>query len=50
MFDRDHRPFGMMVLEIPYKNATTPEIALRMGTKIRDEVAAKVTDKTALFQ
>lgn len=50
MFDREHRPFGMMVLEIPYKDAATPETALSMGTRIRDEIAAKIPDRQALFQ
>lgn len=50
MFDREHRPFGMMVLEIPYKDATTPDTALSMGTKIHDELAAKIPSKQALFQ
>ncbi len=50
MFDRDHHPLGMMVFEIPYKDAATPEVALSMGTKIRDEVATRIPNNQALFQ
>lgn len=50
MFDREHRAFGMLVLEIPYKDATTPETALSMGTKIRDDIAARIPEERALFQ
>ena len=50
MFDAGHRPVGMMVMEIPYKNASSKEQALAMGTAIRDEIAAKIPERAALFQ
>ncbi len=50
MFDSSRRPIGMMVMEIPYKYAATPEAALARGSAIRDEIAARIPDKQALFQ
>lgn len=50
MFDVQRRPIGLMVMEIPYKNAATSDDALSMGLKIRDEIAARIPNKQALFQ
>ncbi len=50
MFDAARRPIGMMVMEIPYKYAATPEAALATGSAIRDQIAARIPDKQALFQ
>ena len=49
MTDSQQRPIGMMVMEIPYANAATKEEALRVGLGIRDEIAAKIPNKEALF-
>lgn len=49
MTDAQGRALGLMVLEIPYRNAATQEQALAMGLRIRDEVAAKIPSKSALF-
>ncbi len=48
--DASGRPLGMMVMEIPYTYAGTREQALKLGTKIRDGIAAKILDKQALFR
>ncbi len=50
MFDAEKRPIGLMVMEIPYKDAPTGQAALGMGLKIRDEIAARIPDKQALFK
>jgi hypothetical protein len=50
LWDAEKRPIGMMVMEIPYKKAATKEEALSMGSKIRDEIAAKIPSYAALFQ
>jgi hypothetical protein len=50
MFDAQKRPLGLMVMEIPYKFASTNDDALKMGLKIRDEIAARIPNKQALFQ
>jgi hypothetical protein len=49
MFDANQRPLGLMVMEIPYKVAPTADDALRRGLKIRDEIAARIPNKQALF-
>ena len=49
LFDRQHRPVGMLVMEIPYKDAPTRKRALSKGSSIRDEVAGQIPDKQALF-
>lgn len=50
MTDAKGRPLGMMVMEIPYSFASTPGNALHMGEQVRDEIAARIPDKAALFQ
>lgn len=50
MTDVQHRPIGMMVMEIPYKDAGTEQEALVKGLSIRDEIAAQIPSKQALFQ
>ena len=50
MFDADKRPIGLMVMEIPYKIASTSDEALRMGLRIRDEIATRIPNKQALFE
>ena len=47
--DAQGAAIGLMVLEIPYSYASTKEEALTDGLKIRDEVAAKIPNKAALF-
>lgn len=49
MTDSEARPIGMMVMEIPYSAAATPQAALAMGLSIRDEIAAHIPEKAALF-
>lgn len=48
--DAQHRPIGMMVMEIPYKDAATEQEALAKGLRIRDEITSRITSKQALFQ
>ena len=50
LWDAEKRPIGMMVMEISYKDAATKEDALSMGSKIRDEIAAKIPSYATLFQ
>jgi hypothetical protein len=50
MWDAEKRPIGMIVMEVPYKNAATKDEALSMGSKIRDEIAAKIPSYATLFQ
>lgn len=50
MFDAGKRPIGLMVMEVPYKFAMNSDDALAIGLKIRDEIAAQIPDKQALFQ
>ncbi len=47
--DRQHRPVGLLVMEIPYRFAPNSEDALALGRRIRDEIAASIPSKAALF-
>ena len=47
--DQQHRPVGLLVMEIPYRFAPESEQALAIGRRIRDEIAAKIPNKPALF-
>ena len=49
MTDKERRPIGIMVMEIPYGSASTKEEALRMGLVVRDQIAAQISSKEALF-
>jgi len=49
MKDAHGQAFGLLVLEIPYRDAPSKEQALQMGLNIRDELAAKIPGKSALF-
>ena len=49
MTDREQRPIGMMVMEIPYANASSKEEALHIGLAIRNESTAQIPSKEALF-
>ena len=50
MLDAEKRPIGLMVMEVPYKVAVDGDDALQIGLKIRDEIAARIPNKEALFQ
>jgi hypothetical protein len=47
--DQQHQPVGLLVMEIPYRFAPESEQALAMGRRIRNEIAAKIPSKPALF-
>ncbi len=49
MSDAHGSTIGLMVMEIPYRYAATSDEALAMGLKIRDEIAARIPSKQALF-
>ena len=41
---------GFVVMEVPFANASSEDEALRIGARIRDELQAKIPNKSALYQ
>ncbi len=41
---------GFVVMEVPFKNASNPEEALKIGEQIRDEIQRKIPSRDALYQ
>jgi hypothetical protein len=41
---------GFVVMEVPFKNASSPEQALKIGEKIRDEIQSEIPSRNALYQ
>lgn len=41
---------GFVVMEVPFKNATSPEQALKIGEKIRNELQKQIPNRDALYQ
>ena len=48
--DAAGHPLGLMVMELPYRYVHESADALTLGLKIRDEIAARIPTKQALFQ
>jgi hypothetical protein len=49
MFDAQHRPIGILVMEIACTDASSEEDAARKAESIRDELAKKIPSLAALF-
>ena len=41
---------GFVVMEVPFKNASSPEQALKIGEEIRDEIQRAIPSRDALYQ
>jgi hypothetical protein len=41
---------GFVVMEVPFKNASDPKAALKIGEQIRDEIQRKIPSRDALYQ
>jgi hypothetical protein len=41
---------GFVVMEVPYSNAANEGEALKIGTKVRDELQRMIPSKAALYQ
>ena len=41
---------GFVVMEVPFKNTSSPEEALKIGKAIRDEVQRQIPSREALYQ
>lgn len=41
---------GFVVMEVPFKNASDPEAALKIGARVRDEIQRQIPSRDALYQ
>ncbi|RZU40129.1 hypothetical protein [Edaphobacter modestus] len=41
---------GFVVMEVPFKNANSPEKALKIGEEIRDEIQRQIPSRDALYK